>query len=271
VSYATARARPKLRSLFAGAMAVCLCAAVSAQPPAGTQANELAKLQDEVQQLKVQQQQILTGIEDLKKLLVKTNNGPPPVKAPETMSVAGEPFRGVASAPVAIIEYGDFECPFCRRFEHETYPQIRDAYINTGKARYFYRDMPLPFHQQAVPAARAARCAADQGKFWEMHDSLLAATESLSASDIDKHAQSLGLDVAKLDGCVASDRFADVIQRSSGEANKMQVSGTPTFLIGTLTPNGDIVNVKKTVVGAFPFDAFKAAIDPLLASATVQR
>jgi protein-disulfide isomerase len=109
------------------------------------------------------------------------------------------------------------------------------------------------------------------GIFWEMHDSLFGTTDSLSAGDIDKRAQSLGLDVAKLDGCVASDRFAEVIQRSSGEANKMQVSGTPTFLIGTLAPNGEIVNVKKTVVGAFPFDAFKAAIDPLLANAPVQR
>jgi protein-disulfide isomerase len=266
-----------LRSLLTGALAACLlCGApgaaagttAAAQPPASVQARELANLKDDVQLLKTQQQQILDSLDELKKLL-KANNGPPPIKVPETMSVAGEPFRGESGASLAIIEYADFECPFCRRFEHDTYPQLRAAYIETGKVKYFYRDMPLPFHEHSMPAARAARCAAEQGKLWEMHDSLFNDPASLNTGDIDARAAKLGIDTAKLDTCMTSERFADVIRRSMTEASGMQISGTPTFLIGTIGPDGDLVNVKKTVVGAFPFEAFKAVIDPLLASAKI--
>lgn len=259
-----------LRSLLTAVLAACLsCAAAStaaaAQASASVQAREFESLKGDVQLLKAQQQQILASLDELKQLL-KTHNGPPPIKAPETMSVAGEPFRGESDASLAIIEYADFECPFCRRFEHDTYPQIRAAYIETGKVKYFYRDMPLPFHEHSMPAARAARCAAEQGKLWEMHDSLFDDPASLNTGDIDARAAKLGIDTAKLDTCMSSARFADVIQRSMTEASGMQISGTPTFLIGTLGPGGDLVSVKKTVVGAFPFEAFKAVIEPLLAA-----
>lgn len=256
-----------LRSLLIGStLAACLwCVAAAAEPSVSTQARELANLKDEVQSMKAQQQQILDSLDELKKLM-KTNNGPPAIKVPETMSVAGEPFRGETGATLAIIEYADFECPFCRRFEHDTYPQIRDAYIDTGKVKYFFRDLPLPFHQHSMPDARAARCAAEQGKLWEMHDSLFSDPAALNEGDIDTRATKLGIDTTKLDACVASARFADVIQHSMSEASGMQISGTPTFVIGTLGPDGQLVNVKKTVVGAYPFDAFKSVIEPLLAS-----
>jgi len=237
-------------------VAICLLSAVAhaAQSP------DLAALQGEVQVLKTQQQQILASLDELKKLL-KTRNEPPEVKVPDTLNVAGEPFRGDASATLAIIEYADFECPFCRRFEHDTFPQIRDAYIGTGKVKYFYRDLPLPFHPHSMPAAQAARCAAEQGKLWEMHDSLFAEPASLDASDIDARATKLGINISP---CMASDRFAATIQKEIGDAAGMQISGTPTFVIGTLGPDGEVLSVKKTVIGALPFEAFRAAIDPLL-------
>jgi protein-disulfide isomerase len=257
-------ARQRYRLL--GALAACLLSTtVTAQPSAATQARDLANLKEDVQQLKTQQQQILASLDELKKLL-RARNELPAVKVPDTMSVAGEPFRGEAGASLAIIEYADFECPFCRRFEHDTFPQIQDAYIGTGKVKYFYRDLPLPFHQHSMPAARAARCAAEQGKLWEMHDSLFSDPASLNTDDMDARAAKLGIDTTKLDACMASERFADVIQRSMNEASGMQISGTPTFVIGTLGANGELVNVKKTIVGAFPFEAFKAVIDPLLAA-----
>ena len=224
---------------------------------------EVGELRTEVQQLKAQQQLILDRLDEIKTLM-KGNNGPPPVEPPSTMSMAGTSFRGEAGAPVAIIEYGDFECPFCRRFQHTTYPQIQEAYIKTGKLRYYYRDMPLPFHQQALPAARAAHCAGEQGKFWQMHDSLFADDGPLEAGGIDARATKLGLDVSKLNGCVASDRFANVIQKGLDEAAQMQITGTPTFLVGTVDAKGNIVNIKKAIVGAQPFEAFKATVDPLL-------
>jgi protein-disulfide isomerase len=226
---------------------------------------ENGELRTEVQQLKSQQQLILDRLDEIKTLL-KGNNGPPPVEPPLTMSMAGASFRGEAAAPVAIIEYGDFECPFCRRFQHTTYLQIHEAYIKTGKLRYYYRDMPLPFHPQALPAARAAHCAGEQGKFWQMHDSLFADEGPLEAGGIDARAGKLGLDVSKLDACVASDRFANVIQKGVDEATQMQITGTPTFLVGTVDAKGNVVNIKKAIVGAQPFEAFKATVDPLLAA-----
>jgi protein-disulfide isomerase len=180
---------------------------------------------------------------------------------------------------VAIIEYGDIECPFCRHFKQSVYPQIFDEYIKTGKARFYYRDMPLPFHEHAMPAARAEHCAGEQGKFWEMHDALFTEKpgaigpgpggrdRTLSQESIDERAGSLGMDAAKLDACMASTRFADLIQHNSEEAAKMNIEGTPTFLIGTIGPNGNIVKVNKPVVGAQPFGAFKSVIDPLLGTA----
>jgi protein-disulfide isomerase len=244
-------------------LTLCMSAAVGAYA-AQPRADDFVKLKDEVARLSVQQQQILDSLDELKRMI--KGPGQAVVKPPETMSVAGEPFKGQSGATLAIIEYADFECPFCRRFEREVYPQIRDSYIATGKVKYFHRDMPLPFHEGAMPAARAAHCASEQGKFWEMHDSLLGDAASLGAADIDERAGKLGLNVSKLDACISSDRFADIIQRSVAEATQMQISGTPTFIIGTLDNQGNLMSVKKTVVGAYPFGTFKAALDPLLAT-----
>ena len=243
--------------MTAGLIAVNIVASPSSQ-------DELAKLKDQVAQLNAQQQQILVSLDELKKMM----KGPsqPALKPPPTMSVAGELYKGEPTAKVAIIEYADFQCPFCRRFGSQVYPNIRDNYIRTGKLKYFHRDMPLAFHQGAMPAARAVHCASDQGRYWEMHDILLG-DASLTPADIDGRAGKLGLNVSQLDQCISSDRFADIIQRSIREASAMQVSGTPTFIVGPLDVDGNVVSVKKTVVGASPFEAFKAAIDPLLAAA----
>jgi protein-disulfide isomerase len=274
-------AKPMIRPLLGGTMAAYLCmAAATAQQSMQQQqqGEDTVALKNDIQQLKAQQQQILDRLEELKKLLnSRGGNAQPALKVPDTMGVDGELYRGEATALIAVIEYADIECPFCRHFERDIYPRVFDDYIKTGKARLYYRDMPLPFHEHAVPAARAAHCAGEQGKFWEMHDSLFTdkipmpgpngRSSGLSTSDIDERAAKLGLDTAKLDACMASTRFADVIKRSSEEAAKMNIEGTPTFLIGTIDPNGNIVSVKKTIVGAQPFGAFKAVIDPLLAPA----
>ena len=262
-------------------MITCVCMTeATAQQPTQRQGEDLTALKNDVQQLKAQQQLILDRLEELKKLLNSRVGGnvPPALNVPDTMSVEGELFRGEASAPVAIIEYADIECPFCRHFERDIYPRVFDDYIKSGKVRIYYRDMPLPMHEYAIPAARAARCAGEQGKFWEMHDSLFTdkianpgpngRSAGLATVDIDERAAKLGLDTAKLDACMASTRFVEIIKRSSEEAAKMNFEGTPTFVIGTINPHGNTVSVKKTIIGARPYDSFKAAIDPLLAPAS---
>ena len=268
-----------LRSMLAGTMATCLWTAnVTAQQTAPQQGEDPVAIKNDIQQLKAQQKLIMDRLDELKKLLTsKRENNQPVINAPDTMSVDGELYRGEPTAQVAIIEYGDIECPFCRHFKQSVYPQIFDEYIKTGKARFYYRDMPLAFHEHAMPAARAEHCAGEQGKFWEMHDALFTEKtgevgpgpggrdRALSQEAINGRAGALGIDATKLDACMASTRFADLIQHNSDEAAKMNIEGTPTFLIGTIGPNGNIVKVNKPVVGAQPFAAFKAVIDPLLA------
>jgi protein-disulfide isomerase len=261
-----------LRLLLIGVLGVFLYPSLAtAQQSAPSSEDEITTLRNDVQQLKTQQQQILDRLDELKKLLSGrggTASTPSAIKAPDIMSVQGELFRGDASSTVAIIEYGDFECPFCRHFQHDVYPQVLDKYIKSGKVKYFYRDMPLPFHSHALPAARAARCAGEQGRYWEMYDALFADKLASTAAEIDDQAKGVGVDTVKLDACVNSDRFAAVIHRNVDEASKMQIRGTPTFLIGTMSPGSDRINIKATVVGAQPFEAFKAAIDPLLTPAS---
>lgn len=164
--------------------------------------------------------------------MMKGPNAPPEIKYPESMPIAGEPFRGEANAPVAIIEYGDFECPFCRRFEHNTYPQLIDTYIKTGNVKYLHRDLPLPFHEHAMPAAEAVRCPGAQGKCWPMYDSLFLEQVPETETEVDDRARKLGVDMGKFNACVTAKQFATPIQHQIDDAQKMNIGGTPTFQSG---------------------------------------
>jgi protein-disulfide isomerase len=260
----------RLGSALLAIPVVGLGAGLPAQQSGSQESQEVRRLSDDVEQLKTQQQKILDSLSELKsvngKALAAKGNDLPAVNLPQTLNLSGESFRGDASAQVVIIEYGDFECRFCRRFEQLTYPQVRDAYISTGQVRYYFRDLPLEMHTLAMPAAQAVHCAAEQGQYWPMHDSLFADHGIMEAADIDKRAAKAGVDVTKLNACTASDRFAGVIQHSIEEASRAGIRGTPTFLIGALSPGGEEVNITQAIVGAEGLDAFKAAVDPLLAS-----
>jgi protein-disulfide isomerase len=172
---------------------------------------------------------------------------------PPKIEVAAEgPSKGPAAAPVTIIEFSDFECPYCSKAE-ETVTQVLKQYGD--KVRLVYRDFPLPFHPNAQKAAEAAQCAGDQGKYWEMHEKLFANQKALAVADLKGHAKGLGLDPAKFDKCLDSGDKAKVVgdHRKAGE--KVGVTGTPAFFV-----NG------YQLTGAQPIDAFKEIIDQELAS-----
>ncbi|UCD02943.1 MAG: DsbA family protein, partial [Candidatus Aenigmatarchaeota archaeon] len=124
--------------------------------------------------------------------------------------VDGDYVKGDENAPVTIIEYSDFECPFCARFWEQTLPEIEENYIKTGKVKLIYRDFPLGFHANAQKAAEASECAGEQGKFWEYHD-VLYDTRALSVSDLKQHAKDLGLDSTKFDSCLDSGKYAEEV------------------------------------------------------------
>jgi protein-disulfide isomerase len=162
------------------------------------------------------------------------------------------PSKGPKNAPVTIVEFSDFQCPFCSRVV-PTLKQIEDTYKT--KVRISFKNLPLPMHQFAQSAAEASLAAHDQGKFWEMHDKLFANQQQLDRASLERYAQELGLNMARFKAALDSGKFKDRVQKDSADASKIGVSATPTLFV-----NG------KKLEGAQPFEAFKVAIDQELAA-----
>jgi protein-disulfide isomerase len=177
---------------------------------------------------------------------------PPPAIRVE-VSTDGAPVRGAADAPVTVVEFSDFECPFCKQTQ-PTLKQLFERY--PGKVRLAYRDFPLDsIHPQARRAAEAARCAHDQGKFWEYHDVLFTESPRLALEDLRRYAGQAGVDVTKFDSCLAAGTHKAAVQRDLDEGNRLGVTGTPAFFI-----NG------RALTGAQPLEAFARLIEQELAS-----
>ena len=176
----------------------------------------------------------------------------PPVFRVE-VSVDGAPFRGSATAPVTIVEFSDFQCPFCKQVV-PTLTQVLSRYGE--KVKLVYRDFPLDIHPQAGKAAEAARCAQDQRKFWEYHDALFANSPNLSPEGLKTYAEQLGLDIASFEHCLASGTHAAAVQKSIDEGIRLGVTGTPAFFI-----NGELLS------GAQPLESFVRVIERELAPA----
>lgn len=178
---------------------------------------------------------------------------PPPVFRTE-ISLAGEPFRGSEKAPVTIVKFEDFQCPFCKQIQ-PTVNALLSRY--DGKVRLVHKDLPLEsLHPQARQAAEAARCAHEQGKFWEYHDKLYANAPKASADDLKSYAKDVGLNADSFDRCFASGKYKEVVQRDLNEGAQLGLTGTPTFFI-----NG------REISGNQPSEAFEAIIDEELARA----
>jgi len=183
----------------------------------------------------------------------KANNPPVGGEGKVEVSADDDPFLGSKDAKVTIVEFSDFQCPFCARFHSQTFPQLKKEYIDTGKVRYVYRDFPLSFHQHAMNAAIAAECADEQGKFWEYHDKLFQNQRALDDSSLKRYAEEIGLDTSKFNSCLDNKETASEVNKDVQDGQRYGVSGTPTFFI-----NG----VK--LVGAQPYSAFKQVVDQQL-------
>src|SRR5262249_16503955 len=144
-----------------------------------------------------------------------------------------------------------------------TYPRIKKEFVEAGKVRFVSRDFPLDFHPNAMRAAESARCAGEQGQFWAMHDLLGANPSKLAPEDLTGYPQNMELDAPKFDACLASGKFKEAIQSDLKEAAALQVSGTPSFVIGRTTPEG-VEGV--LFVGAHPFEAFEAKLKEIEAA-----
>jgi protein-disulfide isomerase len=169
------------------------------------------------------------------------------VDLPRVEVAADGPTRGPAGAPVTIIEFSDYQCPYCGRAE-PTVKRLLEAY--PGKVRIVYRDFPLPGHEDAPKAAEAARCAADQGKFWEMHDKLFENQRALEIGNLKAYARAAGADGTKFDACLDGGTKTKEVEASFRAGNEVGVHSTPTFFI-----NG------RPLSGALPFETFQQVVD----------
>ena len=174
----------------------------------------------------------------------------------KNLDLSNNYFKGSEDAKVVMVEFSDFQCPFCGRFYSQTLSQIDDNYIKTGKVKFYYADFPLDsIHPQATPAANAARCAGEQDKFWEYHNKIFENQEALSDDNYKKWAQDLGLDEDKFSGCFNSKKYDSELRKDLQEGSANGVQGTPGFIIND-----------KVVSGAQPFSAFQQVIEAILSS-----
>lgn len=183
--------------------------------------------------------------------------GPQAPTGPVDVANGHFPVKGDENAKVTIVEFSDFECPFCGRFYEDTLPTLLKEYIDTGKVKLYYRHFPLAFHPQAKPLALVAECANEQDKFWEMHDVIFQNNATISSSTMDTYkgwAEELGLDTSEFNDCVDTKKYEKDVDADTADGTAAGVSGTPTFYINGLQ-----------IVGAQPFDAFKKIIDQELA------
>jgi protein-disulfide isomerase len=179
----------------------------------------------------------------------------PPEPPVQKVDLGAAPVKGASDAPVTLVAFSDFECPFCSRAA-ATVKQLETEY--PGKLRVAFKHQPLPRHPNARLAAAAAMAANEQGKFWEMHDKLFANQTSLDRASLEKYAQELGLDMGKFKAALDSNRFEDAIAQDSAQGTSLGATGTPTFFV-----NG------RQIVGAKPIEVFRRVIDDELKKAGV--
>ena len=245
-----------------------LASAAFAVAPLSATADD-AVTREEFNELRKGQEAILKELAEIKKLLAARPAPPAPQAAVEklagTVALGSVTPKGDAAAPLTLIEFSDYQCPYCKRHADQTVPQLIKDYVDSGKMRYAFRDFPLEaIHPQAAKAAEAARCAGDQSKYWEMHDRLFANQHALNSEQLLQHAQALTLDENAFKACMDQGKHAAAIRKDLEDGTRLGVRGTPTLVLGV--SDGDKVKNAVVIRGAQPIAIFKAEIDRLLAA-----
>jgi len=231
-------------------------------PPARAEAT-LEDLRQEMESLKTSQSALQSDMQEIKNLL-RAKLAPPPIPQNVTVSLDDDPSQGDPNAPLTLVEFSDYQCPFCARHFRETLPQITADYIKTGKLRYVFRDFPLDFHAQAERAAQAAHCAGDQGKYWPMHDQLFGDPRAISLDDFTVQATAIGLDLVRFNTCLSEGKYTEEVKKDLKEGQQLGITGTPGFFIGRTDVAANQVKGARPLIGAQPYASFKAVFDALL-------
>jgi protein-disulfide isomerase len=181
----------------------------------------------------------------------------------QSLSFAGAPTLGSPNALVVLVEFSDFHCPFCRTYARTTFPEIRKAFIDTGRVLYAFRHYPLDIHPRAPDAAVAALCAARQGRFWELHERLFAAPRPVAPDALEDHARAVGVNLQSWRTCVRAGVAREDVRQDLEEARRIGFAGTPGFVAG-LRDGADRLRPRYRFAGAQPFESFKKMIEELL-------
>jgi len=231
----------------------------SAQQAAGQQPATITAEQADsiVQELKA----IRKLLENIDKKSIAQAPQRPPVPQTAKVAIKDTESLGSTEAPVTVVEFTDYQCPYCLKFVNNTFPKLKEQFIDTGKVRWVVRDMPLGFHKNARKAAQAAHCAGEQDKFWEMRTALFLNAKKLEEENLPTYAQTIGLDMTAFDSCLASDRHLAEIDKSAQDAGTVQITGTPTFVVGKAS--SDWVEGNR-VVGARDYKVFDENIRKML-------
>ena len=256
---------PALR--FRSALALGLALALLYSSPRAAQSPvEYQALKKEIEALRQRQEALQKEIDALKGQAPRPAAAAPAV-ADIVLQLDKAPIRGAETAKLIFVEVSDFECPFCGRYAADTSPQIKKAYVDTGKIRHAFINLPLASHRYAMKAAEAGSCASEQGKFWEMHDRLFSNQgAALAANRLPGHADALGLNSEAFKSCLDTGKQAAHVRSDLAMADAAGVTATPTFFLGTLDTKSQRLKVAKKIVGAKSFQIFKEAFDTLLAS-----
>ena len=237
---------------------VLACSEPSAQAP-----KDPESLRKEIEALKAQQAEMQKSLDEVREFLKAATGGRfgGPSLVNSKFDLQGAPINGQSSAPVTLVEISDYHCPFCRRHVQQTQPRLYEDYVKTGKVRHVFIHYPIAqLHPDAYRSHEAASCAADQGKFWDLHTRLFDAPVKTD-DQLTGLAQSAGLDMSAFRACLDSGKHAQEIKGSVERIQKMNISGTPMFLVGR-TPSGtQPMTVAKVIEGAQPYDTFKVVID----------
>ena len=250
--------------------AIISCILLGAPPATAQSAGDLDAIRKDVEALKKGQAEIQRNLQTLIRALQNRGSparrqAPPPFK-PTDISISGAAFKGTADARVTLVEFSDYQCPFCRRHFTRTMPELVKNYVETGKLKYVMKEFPLAqIHPKAQKASEAALCAGEHDKYWDLHDLIFANQRKVDPKDLVAHAETLGLDSTEFQACLDSGKYAKRVGADFQEGAKLGVRGTPTFFLG-LTDQDDNSKFRavKRIRGAQPYAAFQQAIDELL-------
>ncbi|HXD31637.1 MAG TPA: thioredoxin domain-containing protein [Pyrinomonadaceae bacterium] len=239
-------------------------------PAPKTNATSDEDIRKEIRELKQGQDAIQKELQEIKRLLLAKQAADARPPRPERISIDSRPFKGSATARLVLVEFSDYQCPFCGRFYRDTLPQVDKEYIQSGKLKYVFNNLPLDdLHPVAFKAAQAVECAGDQGKFWDLHARLFSNQNLLAGGDLSTPAKAVGLNMPQFEQCLSSGKTESTVRASVQQAESLGIQSTPSFVIGLVdgkNPGDGSVRILGVINGAYPFPVFKTAIDKALAT-----